>query len=130
MDAYRHVNHAQTVTLLEEARLQLLYGEGARHGAGMVDGGLVVARLEAVYHAPLFVNGEAFRVGLSITRLRVADFTIHQEVHCGPSENDKIGVVADVTLAPYDLVNERPRRLTEAERDFLAGWRSGSEESV
>jgi acyl-CoA thioester hydrolase len=130
MDAYRHVNHAQTVTLLEEARLQLLYGEGARHGAGMVDGGLVVVRLEAVYHAPLFVNGEPFRVGLSITRMRVADFTIHQEVHCGPSEGDKIGVVADVTLAPYDLVNERPRRLTEAERDFLAGWRSGSEESV
>jgi acyl-CoA thioester hydrolase len=130
MDAYRHVNHAQTVTLLEEARLQLLYGEGARHGSDMVDGGLVVARLEAVYHAPLFVNGQPFRVALSISRMRVADFTIHQEVHCGPSETDKVGVVADVTLAPYDLVNERPRRLTEAERDFLAGWRSGSEESV
>jgi acyl-CoA thioester hydrolase len=130
MDAYRHVNHAQTVTLLEEARLQLLFGEGARHGSDMVDGGLVVAKLEAVYHAPLFVNGQPFRVALSISRMRVADFTIHQEVHCGPSETDKVGVVADVTLAPYDLVNERPRRLTEAERDFLAGWRSGSEESV
>ena len=108
MDAYRHVNHAQTVTLLEEARLQLLYGEGARHGADLVDGGLVVAKLEAVYHAPLFVNGQPFRVAMTITRMRVAD----------------------VQLAPYDLDNERPRRLTEAERDFLAGWRSGSEESV
>ncbi|SMD26235.1 acyl-CoA thioesterase [Kibdelosporangium aridum] len=130
MDSYRHVNHAQTITLLEEARLQLLYGEGARHGAGMVDGGLVVARLEAVYHAPLFVNGYPFRVALSITRMRVADFTIHQVVHCGPSEDDKVGVVADVTLAPYDLQNERPRRLTDAERDFLAGWRSGGDEGV
>jgi acyl-CoA thioester hydrolase len=130
MDSYRHVNHAQTVTLLEEARLQLLYGERARHGGGMVDGGLVVAKLEVVYHAPLFVNGSPFRVGLSVTKLRVADFTLHQEIHCGPSETDKVGVVANVTLAPYDLVNERSRRLTEPERDFLAGWRSESENSV
>jgi acyl-CoA thioester hydrolase len=127
MDAYRHVNHAQTVTLLEEARLQLLYGEGALHGAELVDSGLVVAKLDVVYHAPLFVNGKPFRVALTVTKLRVADFTLHQVVHCGPTETDPVGVVANVTLAPYDLKNERPRRLTEHERDFLAGWRSESE---
>jgi acyl-CoA thioester hydrolase len=130
MDSYRHVNHAQTVTLLEEARLQLLYGEGARHGAELVDGGLVVAKLDVVYQAPLFVNGKPFRVGLSVTRMRVADFTLHQEIHCGPSETDKVGVVANVTLAPYDLAAERPRRMTEQERDFLAGWRSESGNGV
>ncbi|HEX4705043.1 MAG TPA: thioesterase family protein, partial [Pseudonocardiaceae bacterium] len=33
MDSFGHVNHANTVTLLEEARVDLLFGEGARHGA-------------------------------------------------------------------------------------------------
>jgi acyl-CoA thioester hydrolase len=129
MDAYRHVNHAQTVTLLEEARLQLLYGEGARHGADMVDGGLVVARLEVDYRAPLFVNGNPFRVELSVTRMRTADFTLRHVIHCGPTEADRVGVLASVTLAPYDLAGARPRRLTEQERDFLAGWRSESGDS-
>jgi acyl-CoA thioester hydrolase len=27
---------------------------------------------------------------------------------------------------PYDMKLGRPRRLSEAERDFLAAWRSGS----
>jgi acyl-CoA thioester hydrolase len=126
MDAYGHVNHANTVTLLEEARVEMLFVEAARHGALDMSGGLVVAKLQVSYHAPLFVNGTAFRVEMSVTQLRMAAFTLDYKVHSGPLETDKIAVTAETMLAPFDLAEGRPRRLTEAERDFLAGWRSGS----
>jgi len=45
MDAFGHVNHANTVTLLEEARVDLLFVEATRHGAAGMAEGVVVARL-------------------------------------------------------------------------------------
>jgi acyl-CoA thioester hydrolase len=45
MDAFGHVNHANTVTLLEEARAELLFVEAARQGAQSMAGGMVDGRV-------------------------------------------------------------------------------------
>ncbi len=125
MDAYGHVNHANTVTLLEEARIALLFGEAARHGAEGIAKGVVVARIVVDYHAPLVANGSAFRVAVSLREMRHASFTLDYEVHSGPSADDPVAVTAETMLVPYDLGGNRPRRMSEAERDFLAAWRIG-----
>jgi len=127
MDVYGHVNHANTVTLLEEARIALLFGEAARHaGAEGIASGVVVARIVVDYHAPLVANGGPVRIALSVREMRHASFTMDYEVHSGPSVADPVAVTAETMLVPYDLANGRPRRMSDAEKDFLAAWRSGS----
>ncbi|MCT2586873.1 acyl-CoA thioesterase [Actinophytocola gossypii] len=127
MDVYGHVNHANTVTLLEEARIALLFGEAARHaGAEGIARGVVVARIVVDYHAPLVADGGSVRIALSVREMRHASFTMDYEVHSGPSEDDPVAVTAETMLVPYDLANGRPRRMSDAEKDFLAAWRSGS----
>jgi acyl-CoA thioester hydrolase len=124
MDVYGHVNHANTVTLLEEARIALLFGEGARHGAEGISAGVVVARIVVDYHAPLVADGGSVRVAVSLREMRHASFTLDYEVHSGPLADDPVAVTAQTMLVPYDLASNRPRRMSEAERDFLAAWRS------
>jgi acyl-CoA thioester hydrolase len=126
MDAYGHVNHANTVTLLEEARVALLFVEAARQGNDGMARGVVVARLVVDYHTPLVADGNTVRVEMSVREMRHASFTLDYEVHSGPLASDPVVATAETLLVPYDTGNGRPRRLTESERDFLAAYRSGS----
>lgn len=125
MDVYGHVNHANTVTLLEEARIALLFGEGPRNGAEGIARGVLVARIVVDYHAPIVANGSPVRVAMSVREMRHASFTMGYEVHNGPLAGDPVAVTAETMIVPYDLDSGRPRRMTEAERDFLAAYRSG-----
>jgi acyl-CoA thioester hydrolase len=125
MDAYGHVNHANTVTLLEEARVALLFQEAARQGNDGMSRGVVVARLVVDYHTPLVANGNTVRVAMTVREMRHASFTLDYEVHSGPSESDPVAATAETLLVPYDTGTGRPRRLSEGERDFLAAYRSG-----
>jgi acyl-CoA thioester hydrolase len=125
MDAYGHVNHANTVTLLEEARVELLFTEGARHGAEGMASGVVVAKLVVDYLMPIIADGNPLRVSVSVREMRHAAFTLDYKVHSGPLE-EMAAVTAQTLMVPYDTASGRPRRLTEGERDFLAAYRSGS----
>lgn len=120
MDLFGHVNHAKLVTLLEEARIPLLFEESAAAGLREFANGMVVARLSVRYRAPIVVDGQSIRVGISLAELRHASFTLDYEVHSGQSEADPVAATARTVLAPYDVAGQRPRRLTEAEREFLA----------
>lgn len=124
MDAFGHVNHANTVTLLEEARIDLLFVEASRHGAAGMADGVVVARLVVDYHAPLLANGAKVRVEMSVREMRRASFTLGYTVHSGLSREDPVVATAETMLVPYDMKLGRPRRLSEAERDFLAAWKN------
>jgi acyl-CoA thioester hydrolase len=124
MDAYGHVNHANTVTLLEEARVDLLFSEAARHGSMEMARGVVVARLVVDYHAPLMATGNKVRVEMTVREMRVASFTLDYTVHSGLLHSDPVVATAETMLVPYDMARGRPRRLSEAERDFLAAWKN------
>lgn len=131
MDAYGHVNHANTVTLLEEARVELLFGEGARQGAASMAAGVVVARLVVDYHQPLVVDGvTTVRIEIVVRDLRAASFTLDYTIHSGRRESNAVVATAETLLVPYDLAGGRPRRLTDEERDFLAGYRAGGVRSA
>ncbi|WP_040406413.1 acyl-CoA thioesterase [Amycolatopsis nigrescens] len=120
MDPFGHVNHANVVTLLEEARVPLLFDGALRAGLTELPKGIVVVRLAVRYRAPIVLAHEDVRVEITLRELKFASFTLDYRVHGGPSETDRLAVTAETVLAPYDVEQQRPRRLTEAEREFLA----------
>jgi acyl-CoA thioester hydrolase len=119
MDAFGHVNHARTVTLLEEARAELLFTEAGRQGLlGMAEG-MVVARVVIDYHAPLVYTAGTLQVRLSVRELKAASFLLDYSAYAHHSASV---ATAETLMVPYDLKAGRPRRLTEDERAFLAEW--------
>jgi acyl-CoA thioester hydrolase len=125
MDAFGHVNHANTVTLLEEARIDLLFTEAARHGVTDMTQGMVVARLVVDYLTPIVFTGGEIVVEMSVRELRVASFLLDYSVRNRRGEDSVVVTKAETLMVPYNVTAARPRRLVEAERDFLAGWRAG-----
>jgi acyl-CoA thioester hydrolase len=119
MDVYGHVNNARVVTLLEEARTELLYGEGVRRGAGTLAEGVVVVELMVRYRQPLVYSTKPVRVRLWVNELRAASFAMNYVV--AGIEGD--AVTASTHLAAYDTATQRPRRLLPAEQEFLAAYR-------
>ena len=125
MDAFGHVNHANTVTLLEEARIELLFTEAARHGVKEMAEGMVVAKLFVDYLAPIGFTGEDIVVEMSVRELKSASFTLDYVVRGSREADSSVVTRAETLMVPYNVTTARPRRLTDAERDFLAGWRAG-----
>jgi acyl-CoA thioester hydrolase len=121
MDVYGHVNNARVVTLLEEARTVLLFGEGGRRGLHALGAGVVVVQLVVRYRQPLVYSAIPVRVRLWVSELRAASFVLNYVV----AGNAGQAVTATTQLAPYDLEAQRPRRLTPIERDFLVSFREG-----
>ncbi|MGW4524483.1 acyl-CoA thioesterase [Amycolatopsis sp. NPDC004378] len=119
MDVYGHINHAKMVTLLEEARIPLLFAGAVEAGLEELPKGIVVVRLAIAYKAPVVVSGQQLRVEIDLTDLKAASFTLAYRVHTGPGEPDPVAVTAETVLAPYDTVALRPRRLSAAESEFL-----------
>ncbi|GAB3581664.1 thioesterase family protein [Amycolatopsis endophytica] len=119
MDVFGHVNHANMVTLLEEARVPLLFDEAGRAGLPEFSKGMVVVRLAVDYRAPIVVGGQEIRVEITLKDLKFASLTLAYQVHDGPGARDKVAVTAETVLAPYDVATNRPRRLTAEERAFM-----------
>ncbi|MDA3626800.1 thioesterase family protein [Saccharopolyspora sp. WRP15-2] len=117
MDAFGHVNHARTITLLEEARADLLFTEAERQGLlGMAEG-MVVARVVIDYHSPLVYASKSLQVQMSVRDLKAASFIVDYTAYA-----QEAVATAETLMVPYDLQAGRPRRLTAEERDFLAEW--------
>lgn len=122
MDAFGHVNHAKTVTLLEQARVAFLFTEAERRGLTGMAEGMVVARVVVDYHAPVVYQEGSLQVRMTVRDLRAASFVIDYQAHAsGPASV----ATAETLMVPYDLDSARPRRLTTEERNFLAQWRAG-----
>lgn len=124
MDVYGHVNNARVVTLLEEARTALLFGEGARRGAQTLADGVVVVELVVRYRQPLVYSANPVLVQLWVSELRAASFTLDYVV----AGIDGDAVTASTQLAAYDTGAQRPRRLLPEEREFLAAFREGDDD--
>ncbi len=120
MDAYGHVNNAKTVTLLEEARIALLFAEAERHGVKDMLDGMVVAKLSVEYRKPLTYNGTDFRVELAVRELGSASFTLAYTVRGGPDPESPVTTTAETLMVPVNLAVGYPRALTDAEHGFLA----------
>ena len=123
-DAYRHVNHAKAVTLLEEARVAMVFAAAAAEGVGGFGAGLLVVALHVDYRRQIPWQSDGLRVVMGVDEVRAASFRISYEMHDGPDEADAVAVCAWTRMATYDLDVERPRRLSAPEREFLLRWRA------
>ena len=128
VDAYGHVNNVQFLRLLEDARV-LAFGArsdgGAGQGDSMVATGLLVARSEIEYLAPLDFSTTPVTIDLWVTAIGGADFELAYEVLDPHGDGAQVCAQAATTMVAYDLAGGRPRRLTPAERSRLSGWLDG-----
>ena len=122
LDAFRHVNNARVVTLLEQARVELVFGAGAEHGAGAWSQGLLVAELAVEYKKQIPYRGQSLLVSIWSHQVRAASFLLEYQMYVGAAHDDPVAVTARTKMVPFDLVAGHPRRLTEVEREFLAKW--------
>ena len=126
-DAYRHVNHARVVTLLEQARIALAFTHAARAGLPGFADGLLVARLEVDYKRQIAYRPDPLRVAMTVRDVRAASFTVHYVLHDGPDEADPVAVRASTGMALYDLAGGNVRRMDADERAYLRRWSADEE---
>jgi acyl-CoA thioester hydrolase len=117
MDAYGHVNNARFLTLYEEARVALFFVGARKHGLGSFEEGIVIARHEIDYLRPVNYS-EPVRIEIWISELRAASFTVSYELF----DAGVLASRAKSICVPYNLIAGHPRRLSQAERDFLAPY--------
>lgn len=124
IDAYGHVNNAAVATILEEARIAVLWagGDGMPRIDGGLDGGTVtlVARLEIEYLAPLPYTMQPVYVAMWVAHVGGTSLDIAYEV--GPEPEGEVAVRAVTTIALTDRTSGRPRRLTPAEREGFEAY--------
>lgn len=119
MDAYGHVNNVQYLRYLEEARVEA-FREWFGQDRSLLDEGVLVARSEIDYLAPLTFTYRPAVVTLWCCRITGASFDIAYVV--GQQGSDLTFAHAESTLVTYDLVRSRPRRLGPAERAALESY--------
>jgi acyl-CoA thioester hydrolase len=121
-DVYRHVNNARAVTLLEEARVALVFDAAEAEGVSGLRHGLLVVGLNVDYRRQIPYRADGLRVTMQVDEVRAASFRIVYEMHEGPGADDPVAVSAWTRMAAYDLKAGHPRRLTAAEREYLGNW--------
>ncbi|WP_405057121.1 acyl-CoA thioesterase [Kribbella sp. NBC_01505] len=118
MDAFGHVNNGKYVDYLQDARVDFLFRTAADLGADALETGLLVARHEVQYRAPLHFRPEPVRIELWISEIRAAQFTVDYEIF-DPEPTRKTYVEARTKLVPFDFAANRLRRITPEERVVL-----------
>ncbi|AGS69661.1 acyl-CoA thioesterase [Streptomyces collinus] len=121
MDAYGHVNNVVFLRYLEEARIDFLFRPDKDFQQGSV-----VARHEIDYKRQLVHRHHPVDIELWITQIRAASFTITYEV----KDEDVVYVRASTVVVPFDFEAQRPRRITEEEREFLLGYTDDAAEEA
>ncbi|WP_252435889.1 acyl-CoA thioesterase [Pseudonocardia humida] len=121
-DSYRHLNHARAVTLLEEARIALVFDAAAVEGVPGFAAGLLVTGLGVRYRRQISYRSDPLHVAMWIDQVRAASFRISYEMHDGPAASDPVAISAHTDMATFDLAAQRPRRLLTEERAFLERW--------
>jgi acyl-CoA thioester hydrolase len=118
MDALGHVNNGRYVDYLQDARVDFLFRTAAELGADTLETGLLVARHEVQYRAPLHFRPEPVRIELWISEIRAASFTVDYEILDAEPERRKY-VEAKTKLVPFDFTANRLRRISPVERVAL-----------
>ena len=118
MDAYGHVNNVQFLRLHEDARVAA-FAEWFGQDRTMLETGVLVARHEIEYLAPLTFRHAPVRISLWPTAISGASFELGYEVRDPEGVGDRLYARAETSLVAYDFATASPRRLTESERARL-----------
>ena len=115
MDSFGHVNNVVYLRYLEQARVDWMFETAREAGVEKFSLGTVVARHEIDYKRPLVYRAEPVRVEIWVTQINLASFICAYDVR----DDAVVYASAQTTLVPYDLTQQRPRRLAPEERFYL-----------
>jgi len=118
MDALGHVNNGRYVDYLQDARVDFLFRTAKELGADDLETGLLVARHEVQYRAPLVYRPEPVRIELWISEIKAASFTVDYEIL--DLEPRTLYVEARTRLVPFDFAANRLRRISPVEKAALS----------
>lgn len=120
MDAYGHVNNVQFLRLLEDARV-IGFEEWFGQDRSVLSEGILVARHEIEYLAPLLFRVAPIVVEMWPTRIGGAGFDLGYEVRDGRDgeQGETVFARAETTLVLYDFATARPRRMDDSLRSVL-----------
>lgn len=124
MDAYGHVNNVQFLRLLEDARVLAWEAHGTGESGHLVETAMLVAKHEIEYVQPLVFSTAPVAIDLWVSRLGGAGFDMGYEV-LDDSENPTVYARAESKMVVFDRVSQRPRRLSDVERQRLGAWLDG-----
>jgi acyl-CoA thioester hydrolase len=117
MDAFGHVNNTTFFTYLEEARVDLLFVHaGEAIARERLSSGIVVARHEIDYKAPLVFRPEPVPIDVWVSRLGNSSFELRYEIL---DDDGPVYAEAATVLVPFDVGAARPRRVSDEERAAL-----------
>jgi acyl-CoA thioester hydrolase len=115
MDSFGHINNVVYLRYLEQARVDWMFETAREAGVDKFSLGTVVTRHEIDYKRLLVYRAEPVRVEIWVTKINAASFICAYEVR----DDEAVYAVAKTTLVPYDLAEQRPRRLAPEERFYL-----------
>lgn len=122
LDLLGHVNNVVYVDYLQEARVDMLRTHGPAARTGELAEGVVVVRHEVSYLAPLNFGFEPVTIESWVTEIRAASFTMAYEIFHEREGTRHVYARAKTVLTPYVFADERPRRLTDVERETLTSF--------
>ncbi|ANZ14886.1 thioesterase family protein [Streptomyces noursei] len=117
-DAYGHINNALFLRYMEEARTRMFREVLPADEVDRRRNAFVVSRASIDYRAPLHYRETPIDVHVWVTQHRAVSFELAYEIR----DADQLYVEGTTTIAAYNLDTGRPRRLSEAERAFLARY--------
>jgi len=126
LDAYGHINNSRFLTLYEEARVALFFLGAKEKGLTSFEDGIVIFRHEVDYLRPVDYGtgpsgaprAPSVRIELWVEDVRPSRLTVAYELF----DEEVVASRARSVCVPVNLATRAPRRLSDAERAFLADW--------
>jgi acyl-CoA thioester hydrolase len=133
MDMLRHINNVSYVDYLQEARIDMFTAHPEFRGGEDLGEGVVVVGHQLDFLAPLSFRSRPVTVDSWITQIRAASFTMAYEVYdAAPTDDEhtvrRVYLRASSVLTPYVFGSERPRRISEVEREVLSRYLEPADE--
>lgn len=123
MDSYGHVNNATFVTYLEQARVNAFESRpDDKTGVEMLMTGIVVVEHQIRYRRQVPFSAVPLRARLWVDDVKSAFYITAYELWNDASGEPELAATASTKLAPINFESGRPRRFTEAERDYLLSF--------
>ncbi|MCD9193358.1 acyl-CoA thioesterase [Streptomyces albireticuli] len=117
-DAYGHINNTLFLRYMEEARTRMFREFLATDEEERREAAFVVARSIIDYKVPLHYREEPVDVDVWATKSAGASFELAYEIR----DADRLYAEATTKIVAYNLNANRPRRLSDRERDFVAHY--------
>jgi acyl-CoA thioester hydrolase len=131
MDSLGHVNNVTYVDYLQEARVDMLAVHAPETGGEALAEGVVVVRHEVEFVAPLVFRPEPVRIETWVSRIRAASITMRYEILDELPDGERhVYTRASTVLTPFVFATERPRRVSQEEKDVLERFYEAEEAKV